>query len=167
MKPRLCRSSWRAFASTHPLTLPSTSTRNAFLACPLSPSWNLHSFIVKSTLSSPCSRSDLRRQGAALAHLDSLLPNDLVLWTDGSFPFGKDGSGVLANCSRVALRPLFPFQQAQYAQVSLLKPAPFCTLFAGLGSTNKSVTSLLLLSDSRSVLATLSSPPSFYLPQCL
>ena len=155
MKPRLCRSSWRAFASTHPLTLPSTSTRNAFLACPLSPSWNLHSFIVKSTLSSPCSRSDLRRQGAALAHLDSLLPNDLVLWTDGSFPFGKDGSGVLANCSRVALRPLFPFQQAQYAQVSLLKPAPFCTLFAGLGSTNKSVTSLLLLSDSHSVLSSI------------
>ena len=46
-----------------------------------------------------------------------------------------------------------------------LKPAPFCPLFAGLGSTNKSATSLLfsslLLSDSRSVLATVSSPPSF------
>ena len=28
-------------------------------------------------------------------------PHDLVLWTDGSvpFPFGKGGSGVLANCS--------------------------------------------------------------------
>ena len=41
------------------------------------------------------------RQGAALAHLDSLPPHDLVLWTDGSvpLPFGKDGSGVLANCS--------------------------------------------------------------------
>ena len=43
----------------------------------------------------------------------------------------------------VVLRPLFPFQQAQYVQVSLLKPAPFCKLFAGLGSTNKSATSLL------------------------
>ena len=29
-----------------------------------------------------------------------------------------------------ALRPLFPFQQAQYAQVCTLKPAPFCTLLA-------------------------------------
>ena len=31
----------------------------------------------------------------------TLPPHDLVLWTDGSvpFPFGKDGSGVLANCS--------------------------------------------------------------------
>ena len=52
----------------------------------------------------------------------------------------------------VALRPLFPFQQAQYAQDFPLKPALFCKLFAGLGSTNKSAISLLL-SDSRSVLA--------------
>ena len=42
-------------------------------------------------------------------------------------------------------------------------PAPFWKLFADLGSTNKSATSLLLF-DSRSVLATLSSP-SFLLPQ--
>ena len=47
-----------------------------------------------------------------------------------------------------------------------MKPALFCTLFAGLGSTNKSATSLLL-SDSRSVFATLFSPPSFLLPQTL
>ena len=33
VKPRLCRLYWRAFASTHPLMLPSTS-REAFLACP-------------------------------------------------------------------------------------------------------------------------------------
>ena len=110
----------------------------------------------KSTLSSPCSRSDppLSRQGVALAHLDSLPPHDLVLWTDGSvpFPFGKGGSGVLANCSFCGIKIIFfPFQQAQYVQVSLLKPAPFCTLFAGLGSTNKSPTSLLQ-SDFHSVL---------------
>ena len=47
----------------------------------------------------------------------------------------------------------------------LLKPAPFCKLFTGLGSTNKSATSLL--SDSRFVLATLFSPPSFLLSQSL
>ena len=34
VKPRLCRSSWRAFASTHPLMLPSTFSRKALLACP-------------------------------------------------------------------------------------------------------------------------------------
>ena len=60
-------------------------------------------------------------------------------------------------------------QQAQYVQVFLLKPTPFCTLSTGLGSTNKSTTSLLLLllSDSPSVLTTLSSPPSFLSPQTL
>ena len=67
----------------------------------------------------------------------------------------------------MALWPLFPFRQAQYVQIFPLKPAPFCTLFAGLGSTTKSSISLLLLSDSRSVLATLSSPPSFLLSQTL
>ena len=38
--------------------------------------------------------------------------------TDGSvpFPFGKVGSGVLANLL-VALRSLFPFRQAQYAKI--------------------------------------------------
>ena len=98
-----CRLSWRAFASTHPLVLPSTCSRKALLACPPCPPWNLPSFTVESTLSTPCSRSDPPHscQGAALAHLDSLPPHDLVLWTDGSvpFPFGKGGSGVLANCS--------------------------------------------------------------------
>ena len=96
----------------------------------------------------PCSCSDppFSRQGATLAHLDSLPPYDLVLWTDGSVPFrfGKGGSGVLANCSlSVALRLIFPFQETQYAQVFLLKPAPFCKPFVGLGSTNKSVISHL------------------------
>ena len=58
VKPRLCRSSWRAFAFTHPLVLPSTSSREALLACPPFPLWNLPSFTVESTLSFPCSRSD-------------------------------------------------------------------------------------------------------------
>ena len=72
----------------------------------------------------------------------------------------------LPTALSVALRPLFPFRQAQYAHVFLLKPAPFCTLFAGLGSTNKSAISLLL-SDSRSVFTTLSFSPPFLLPETL
>ena len=103
VKPRLWKSSWRAFASAHPLISPSTPPRKAILACPPSPPWNLPSFSVESTLSSsyPCSDLPLSRQGAALAHLDSLPPHDMVLWTDVSIPFsfGKSGSGVLANCS--------------------------------------------------------------------
>ena len=79
----------------------------------------------------------------------------------------KTALAYLPTALSVASRPLFPSQQAQYAQVFALKPAPFCKLFAGLGSTNKSATSLLLLSDSRSLLATLFSPPFFLLPQSL
>ena len=96
VKPKLCRSSWRAFASTHPLMPPSTCSTEALLACPPFPPWNLPFFMVEFILSTPCSR-----QGAALAHLDFLLIHDLVLWTDGfvPFPFGKSGSGELANCS--------------------------------------------------------------------
>ena len=78
---------------------------------------------------------------------------DLVLWTDSSvpFPFGKDGSGVLANGSLWYRGHSFFFQQAQYAQVSLLKSA----------------TSHLLLYYLRSVLTTLSSPLFFLLGQTL
>ena len=49
----------------------------------------------------------------------------------------------LSTTLSVALRPLFPFRQAQYVQVFPLKPGPFRMLFAGLGSTNKSAISLL------------------------
>ena len=113
VKPRLRRSSWRAFASFHPLMLFSTCSREALLTCSPFPPWILPSITVESTLPTPCSRSDLplSRQGAALAHLASLPPHDLVLWTDGSvpFPFGKGGSGVLAICSPCGTEATFSF----------------------------------------------------------
>ena len=105
VKPRLCRSSWRAFASTHPLIFLLLLPGRLFLRalpfllgiCPRSswsPPFPLHALALIPSLS---------RQGAALALFDSLPipPQDLVLWTDGSVPFrsGKGGSGVLANCS--------------------------------------------------------------------
>ena len=58
VKPRFCRSSWRAFASTHLLMLRSTCPRKALLAFPPFPPWTLPSFTVESTISSSCSRSD-------------------------------------------------------------------------------------------------------------
>ena len=66
-------------------------------------------------------------------------------------------------------RPPFSFQQAQYAQVFPLKLALSCTLFAGLGSTNKSAISLFFSSY---LTLELSSAPcslfhlSFYLNLC-
>ena len=96
----------------------------------------------------------------------------LMIWYSGLtavflFLLARAAPAYLPTALIVAQRPLFPFQQAQFVQVFPLKPAPFCTLFAGLGSTNKSAISLLLQSDSRSVLTTLSSPPSFLLSQTL
>ena len=55
-------------------------------------------------------------------------------------------TNLLPTTHFVALRPSLPFRQAQYVQVSPLKPAPFCRVFAGPGSTNKSAISLLRLS---------------------
>ena len=85
---------------------------------------------------------------------------DLDRWLS-SFSFWKKAALVyLPTVYCVALRPHFPFRQAQLVQVFPLEPAPFCKLFAGLSSTNMSAISLFL-SDSRSNFATLSSPPSF------
>ena len=74
VKPILCRSSWRVFASTHPLMLPSTSPRDVFFACPPSSLWNLPSFTMELTFSYQCCRFDppLFAKVAVLAHLDSL-----------------------------------------------------------------------------------------------
>ena len=128
--------------------LPSTSPREALLACPLFPLWNLPSFTVESTLSTPCPRSD-----SPHSHLDSLPPHDLVLWTDGSvpFPFDKGGSGVLANCSLCGTEATLSFSAG-----------PVCSSFLA-----EACAILHALCWSRSLLATLSSPPSFPSSQTL
>ena len=102
----------------------------------------------------------------------TLTLSPIMTWYSGQtalflFLLARAALAFLPTALFVALRPLFPFRQAQYAQVLPLKPVRFCTLFAGLGSTSKSAICLLLLSDSRSVLATLSSPPPFLLSQTL
>ena len=67
----------------------------------------------------------------------------------------------------VALRPPYSIRKSQGVQVFLLNPVSFCKLFASFGSTNKSAFSLLLLSNCRSVLATLSSSKAFLLSYTL
>ena len=95
----------------------------------------------------------------------------LTIWCSGQTALFlsllvKTGLAYLPTALSVASRPPFSSRQIQYAQVFPLKLAPSCMLFAGLGSTNKCAISLLL-SDSRSVLATLFSSSSFLLPQSL
>ena len=85
------------------------------------------------------------------------------------FLLARAAPAFLPTALSVALRPLFPFRQAQFVPVFPLKPAPFCTLFAGLGNTIKSAIFLLFFSCLTLVL---SSPPcpllllSCYLKLC-
>ena len=67
----------------------------------------------------------------------------------------------LPTALSTALRSTFSFQPAQYAQAFQLTTAPSCKLYAGLGSTIKSATSLLF----SYLTLSLSSPPSFLFPQ--
>ena len=137
MKPR---SSWRGlqillerFAFTQPFMLPSTYLRKVLFAC--APSlYNLPSFTVESTISFPCFHSDppLSHKGAVLAHLDSIPPQDLVIWIDDFvlFPFGKGGSGILANCLLCGTEAIFYFRQVQIIQVCLCHSATFLLVLA-------------------------------------
>ena len=116
---------------------------------------------MKSTLSTPYSRSDppFTRQGAALAHLDSLPPHDLVVWTDGSVPFafGKGGSGVLANCSLCGTEVTLSFSAGSLCSSY---SAEACAILHALCWSRQHeqvchFSSFLLLSDSRSVLSSI------------
>ena len=108
---------------------------------------------------------------AALAHLGSF---PLMIWRSGQtavflFLLARAAPAFLPTALSVVLRPLFPFQQDRYVQVFPLMPAPFCTLFADLGSTNKCTISLLFSSY---LTLLLSLPPfpllrlSYYLKLC-
>ena len=124
----------------------------ALLACSFSPPCNLPFFHhrVHHSLSM---QPSLFCQGTPLS--------PLTIWYSGQsalflFPLARAALAFLPTALFVAPRPLFPSQQVQYAQVFPLKPAPFSTVFAGPGSTNKSATSLLF---SYYLTLALSSPP--------
>ena len=95
--------------------------------------------------------------------------HDLVFWTDGSVPYGKDGSGVLAICSLCGTEAALSFSAGP---VCSSFSAEACTILHTLCWSRQQqqvchFSSLLLLSDSRSVLTALSSPRSFLLYQTL
>ena len=109
-------------------------------------------------------------EGQSLVVIDSLLPHDLVRWTDGFVPFlfGKGGSGVLANCSLYGTEATLSFSAGPVcSSFSAEACAILHALCWSLQHQQVCHFSYLLLSDFRSVLATLSSPPSFLLSQTL
>ena len=105
------------------------------------------------------------------AHLDSLLPHDLVLWTDSSAPspLGKDGFGILANCFLCGTEATLFFSAGPICSSFSAEACAILHALCWSRQHHKAChfSSLLLLSDSRSVLATLFSPPSFLLSQTL
>ena len=124
---------------------------------------------MESTLSSPCSHSDppLSLAKVRLSPTLALLP--LMIWCFGQtalflFLLARAAMAFLPTALVVALRPLFPFRQASFSAEACAILHAFCW-----SRQHQQVCrfSSLLLSDSRSVLATLSSPPSFRISQTL
>ena len=86
-----------------------------------------------------------------------------MIWYSGQtvlflFLLARAAPAFLPTALSEVLRPLLLFRQARYVQVFPLKPAPFFTLFAGLGSTNKSAIFLLFSSCLTLVLSSPSCP---------
>ena len=171
VKPKLCRSSWRAFASTHPLMLPSTSTWLFLFALPfllgicLSSQWS-SSFPLHALSLIPLSLAKVRL-------FLTLTFSSLMIWCFGQtalflFLLAKVTPAYLPTALSVALRPLFPFSAGP---VCSSFSAEACAILHALcwSRQHQQVChfSSLLLSDSRSVLVTLFSPPSFLLSQTL
>ena len=125
---------WRDFCDYSPAYAFSPSSTEAFLIyLPLL--FGLHLSLVKSSLF-------LVHTLALTILLANSFPfHDLVIGTDDPYPFGKGGSGFLANTHYAALRPSFSVWQAQRVQVFLLKLKSFYCLSADLGSTKKPATS--------------------------
>ena len=122
--------------------LPSTPPSKILLAC------TPFSSLELACLSSPCHRSDLPSLSFAMVQISlTLTLSRPTVWCYGEtalfvFLLSKAALAYLITALFVSLRPLSPFQQAQYVQVSLLKPMSFFKLFAGLGSISKHATTL-------------------------
>ena len=69
------------------------------------------------------------------SHLTIGWPGQIALFL---FPLAKTAPVFMQTPHFVLLRPLFAIRQAQFVQVFPLKPALFCKLSTGLGSTNDS-----------------------------
>ena len=106
----------------------------------------------------------------------TLTLSPLTIWYSGlttdvsvPFPIGKGGLGVLANCSLSGTDATLPFSAGPVCSIFSAKACAILQAFCWSRQHQQvcHFSSLLLLSGSRSVLTTLSSPPYFFLPQSL
>ena len=152
--------------------LPSASSGEALLASPPFPIWNLPSVTVESTLSTPCTRSNPLSLAKVRLSL-TLTLSPLMIWCLGKtalFLF------LLARAAPAFLPTAFSMAEATLSfsagPVCSSISAETCAILHAVCWSRQHqqvchFSSLLLLSDSRSVLATLSSPPSFLFSQTL
>ena len=93
----------------------------------------------------------------------------MVLWTDGSvsFPFGKGGSGVLANCSLCGAEATLSFSAGPICSSFSAEACAILHALCWSRQHQQACHFSSLLSDSRSALAALSSSPFFLLSQTL
>ena len=174
LRTRLKKSSWRSFCRNHALVSDSKCPRSSLVLCPPFPPWSSsRRFTIATSLSVSCSRSDpvSSRNAAATSHLSSLQVADVTVWTDGSVSgsFGPGGAGVFAECSRCNTTTSLSFSAGGCASSYT---AESCAIAHALDwcvshQSACSFKSILLLSDSKSVLCSISTPPSYLLSNTL
>ena len=148
-----------------------TPLRKVLFACSPYPPWNTRSCTVESTLSSPCSRSDSplsSRRGSRSSRLSPISQSDdLDRWV--GFFFVKSGFGVLAYCSLCGTKATLSFLASSVCLSFSTKACAILQLLRWSWQHQPvcHFSALLFLSIFRSVLTTLSSPPSFLLAQSI
>ena len=169
---RLTRQSWRSFCLGHSLSNALPASREPLVLCPPFPPWNPPTLTVNTSIPH-CSKAtpQQERYDLAVQHIQSLEHTGVTLWTDGSVPslFGQGGAGVFMQCSKCSTShsissPAGPISSSFTAEISaLLIGLDWCVAH----SSQCPFSSLLVLSDSKSALTTLSSRPDFLMPKTL
>ena len=160
--------SWRSFCSS--ATQPLPSPRETLITCPPFPPWSTTHFSV-SPFILDCTGNSTARLQTASSRLSSLPPSDIQVWTDGSVPslFGPGGAGVYVTCSKCNTSNSLSFSSGPIA--SSFTAETFAFKQGLVWCTSHFMTckfqSVLFLTDSQSALSTLSSAPSYLLPESL
>ena len=167
------KSSWRSFCQNHSLIPDPQTIREPLTFLSTAPWSDAPRYSISTTLSEPCSRTDPPgvRYDAAISHISTLSPADVTAWTDGSVPngLGRGGAGAHIHCNLCSSTVSLSYTTGASASSftaethAINRALDWCLSHQSLCSYK----SLLLFSDSKSVLMTLADPPSYLIPQSL
>ena len=126
--------------STYLLLLSPLFLQEALPTCPPFTPWNPPSFSVKLTLS-PLYALNRTLLFVAKVQLSPIL--QFVIWMPGCpFSFQQRWLQHTCNCSLCGIEATISYLTGPVCLSFLLKPVPFCKLFAGRSSTNQTAASL-------------------------